>query len=140
MALPTNLTTNEVKNSAGTEVEFIRSSAGDHSLEFLSGTVVPAYPHTIKLSHSESGTGTNKRRRSVLRVDMASQGEVDTTVVIRDSAYIVADFAVGNHNAVTDQANVLAELMSLFASLGASTTILYDCSGYGAAALLYGTS
>jgi hypothetical protein len=35
-------------------------------------------------------------------------------------------------------ANVVANVMSFAASLGASTTILYDCTGNGAVTLLSG--
>jgi len=54
------------------------------------------------------------------------------------SAYAVLDIPVGDLSATTEAKNVLAELMSFCASLGASTTILYDCTGNGAVSLVTG--
>jgi hypothetical protein len=54
------------------------------------------------------------------------------------SAYAVLDIPVGDISANTEPKNVLANLMSFIASLGASTTILFDCTGNGADALVNG--
>jgi hypothetical protein len=135
---PTNLTTNEVKNSSGTEVEFTRLSSTGRTLIFAQSSETPAQPHRLTVSHLETGTGVSKRRRSVVRVDKTVTGSYDTTIQERISAYTVADIPVGNLSAYTEVKNVLAELMSNLASLGASTTILYDCTGYGADALTNG--
>jgi hypothetical protein len=63
---------------------------------------------------------------------------VDATKLVTVSAYAVLDAPVGALIANTEMANTLAELMSFLASLGASTTILYDGTGNGAATLLNG--
>lgn len=63
---------------------------------------------------------------------------VDSTLPVVISAYAVLDSPVGALVANTEPTNVVAELMSFLASLGASTTILYDGTGNGAAALLSG--
>jgi hypothetical protein len=64
---------------------------------------------------------------------------VDSVTPLTVSAYAVLDAPVGGLAANTEMANALAELMSFMASLGASTTILYDCTGNGAKTLLAGS-
>lgn len=135
--LPTNLTTNEVKDSAGTEVEFLRNSVTGRTIEFAKSGETPNLEHRLKVSHLEVGSGLNSRRRSLLRVDKTIAGADASPVTI--SGYIVLDIPIGNLSNYTETKNVAAELMSIFASLGASTTILYDCTGYGADALVNGT-
>jgi hypothetical protein len=136
--LTNTLNTNEIKNAAGTEVEFTRISSNGRTAEFKQITESPALPNRLTISHQESGTGLNRRRRSVVRFDKTTAGEVDTTVNVKSSAYVVLDAPVGNLTATTAMTNVLAQLMSFIASLGASTTILYDCTGNGADALVSG--
>jgi hypothetical protein len=137
MPLSNNLTTNEVKNSAGTEVEFNRISTLARSLEFAQSGEQPNLPHRLKVSHSESGAGSLLRRRSVVRFDKTVAGVSGTPRVV--SVYTVADIPVGDLAAFTEVANVAAELNSFMASLGASTTILYDGTGSGTAALINGS-
>jgi len=137
--LPTTLNTNEVKNAAGTEVEFSRRRTAETLVEFAASTEVPSKPHRITVSQQETGEGSSRRRRTLVRIDKSFAGEVDTTNIVKGSAYIVSDFPVGAMNTTTEFANVLAELLSLSASQGASTTILYDGTGYGAAACINGT-
>jgi len=67
--LPTHLTTNEVKNAAGTEVEFLRFDAAGRTVEFQQSAETPNLEHRLKTSHQESGSGVNERRRSMARVD-----------------------------------------------------------------------
>lgn len=136
--LANTLNTNEIKNAAGTEVEFQRLSQNGRSTVFGKITETPNLPHRLTISHSESGTGVNKRRRSVVRFDLTIAGQVDTTQPATISAYTVLDYPVGNMTAATEAANCLANLMSFCASLGASTTILYDGTGNGAVCLLGG--
>jgi hypothetical protein len=52
---------------------------------------------------------------------------------------LTLDIPVGDIADFSETKNVLAELLSFCASLGASTTILYDCTGNGAATLINGT-
>lgn len=136
--LPNTLNTNEVKNSAGTEVEFSRLSTGDRNTEFSQITESPSLPHRLKIAHQESGVGLRKRRRSLVRFDKTVISTVDNITPVTISAYAVLDAPVGAMAANAEFANVLAELMSFLASIGASTTILYDCTGNGADALLKG--
>lgn len=136
--LSNTLNTNEIKDAAGTEVEFTRLSSDGRKAEFKKITESPALPDRLLISHIETGSGLNRRRRSVVRFDYTSAGEVDTTQNVKSSAYLVGDFPVGNLTAVTAPKAVLARLMSFVASLGASTTILYDCTGNGADCLING--
>jgi hypothetical protein len=136
--LSNTLNTNEVKNAAGTEVEFSRIATSERSTEFSQITESPSAPHRLKVQHQEVGVGLKKRRRSVVRFDKTVISTVDSETPVTVSAYAVLDAPVGALVANTEMANVLAELMSFMASLGASTTILYDGTGNGAATLLSG--
>jgi hypothetical protein len=135
--LPTNLTTNEVKNSAGTEVEFNRLSTLDRSVTFAQVSETPSAPHRLKVSHLETGSGSSLRRRSMVRIDKTVTGTFGVPRTI--SAYIVLDIPVGDVANYTETTNCVAELLSFCASLGASTTILYDGTGSGAAAMINGS-
>jgi len=136
--LSNTLNTNEIKNAAGTEVEFSRLSTSARTTEFSQIAETPALPHRLLISHQESGVGLKKRRRSLVRFDKTIVSTVDLVTPVTISVYAVADIPVGGLLAITEAANVTAELMSFLASLGASTTILYDGTGNGAAALLSG--
>jgi hypothetical protein len=136
--LSNTLNTNEIKNSAGTEVEFSRSSTSQRSTEFKQIAETPALPHRLSIKHEETGTGANKVRRSVIRIDKTTISGVDSVTPITTSAHCVLTYPVGRSSTSAEAANVLAELMSFMASLGASTTILYDCTGNGAKTLLEG--
>lgn len=136
--LSNTLNTNEVKNSAGTEVEFTRLSISDRQTEFAQIAETPSAQHRLKISHQETGLGMKKRRRSLIRVDKTTVSGVDSTTPITTSAYIVLDLPVGASTSTAEAANVLAELVSFVASLGANTTILYDGTGNGASCLLNG--
>jgi len=136
--LSNTLNTNEIKNAAGTEVEFSRLSTSQRSTVFSQIAETPSLPHRLSISHQESGTGMKLRRRSLVRFDKTVISGVDSSTPITISAYAVLDLPVGAMSAITEGTNVLAELMSFCASLGATTTILYDGTGNGAAALLAG--
>jgi len=136
--LANTLNTNEIKNSAGAEVEFQRLSTGDRRSEFGLITEQPSFPYRMIISHQESGSGLTKRRRSVIRFDKSSVGGVDNLKTIRDSAYIVLDRQIGNETGNTMAADLLANLMSFCATTGAATTVLFDGTGTGASNLLSG--
>jgi len=137
--LSNSLVTNEVKNSAGTEVEFGRLSIADRSTIFGMVAESPSSPHRLAISHQEVGSGLKRRRRGVVRIDKTVISTVDSVTPVTVSAYVVLDSPVGALTANTEPAHVLAEVISFCASLGASTTILYDGTGNGSAALLNGT-
>lgn len=134
------LTTNQVKDAAGVEVEFARRSIASGTLpsEFRAVAEAPAYKQQMLVSHQESGSGIDKRRRSVIRFNLESASELDATVTASDSCYVVLDAAIGKHNTTAAQKKVLAHLMSFLATTGAGTAVLFDCTGTGAAALLSG--
>jgi len=136
--LSNTLNTNEIKNAAGTEVEFQRLSSADRTTEFSQITEAPSMPHRLKISHQESGTGLTKRRRSMIRFDKTVASTVDTTKTATVSAYIVLDAPIGALSTSAEFANVLAELLSFTATTGAATTVLFDGTGNGAVALLSG--
>lgn len=136
--LANSLNTNEIKNSAGTEVEFTRLSTNNRETVFQQVAETPSLPHRLQIKHLESGAGIKRRRRSVVRFDKTVMSGVDATVPVTISAYAVVDTPVGALTANTEPTHVVAELMSFLASLGASTTILYDGTGNGARVLLNG--
>jgi len=139
MALSNTLVTNEIKNSAGVEVEFARLTTGPgRSTEFAQVAEPPYAPHRLTVAHKESGAGKGLRRRSVVRFDKTVISTVDNVTPVVISAYAVLDTPVGALLTNTEPTNVVAELVSFLASLGATTTILYDGTGNGAATLLNG--
>jgi len=136
--LSNTLNTNEVKNASAVEVEFQRLVSSDRSTVFAQITEPPNQEHRLKISHQESGSGFSKRRRSVVRFDKTVASTVDTTKTCTVSAYLVLDAPIGALIASTEFGNVLAEVMSFCATTGAATTVLFDCTGNGAAALISG--
>jgi hypothetical protein len=132
------LNTNEIKNAAGTEKEFQRIKLGDGKTEFALIGESPSAPHRLIISHQETGSGMSRRRRSVIRFNKTFVSSFDSTIFPTDSAYIVLDRAIGHQSDDTTPKEVLANLMSLVASLGATTTILYDGTGTGASNMLSG--
>lgn len=136
--LSNTLVTNEIKNAAAAEVEFSRIGSQARETTFAQASETPSLPHRLNIKHQETGSGVTMRRRSLVRFDKSVTGQVDTTKVERISGYIVMDLPVGNLTTMTEPQNVLAETISFCASTGASTTILYDCTGNGAKCLING--
>jgi len=136
--LSNTLNTNEVKNAAGAEVEFSRLSTSERATVFSQIAETPSSPHRLLISHQENGVGMKMRRRSLVRIDKTVISGVDSVTPITVSAYVVLDAPVGAMSAITEASNVLAELMSFCATTGAGTTVLFDGTGNGAAALLSG--
>lgn len=139
MALPTNLTTNEVKDASGTEVEFLHFEAVGRSKTYAKSGEAPNLPVRLKVQHQEIGTGFKARRRSNIRVEKTSISGVDDVTPVQTIVSLTLDSPVGAVEDQTEAKAALAYLMSFFASQGGSTTILYDCTGYGAAALAGGS-
>jgi hypothetical protein len=137
--LSNSLVTNEVKNSAGTEVEFSRLSTLDRATTFSKVAEVPSLPLRLAISHQESGNGIKLVRRSVVRFDKTIVSEVDNITPVTISAYAVMVIPVGHLDTLAEPAHVHAHLISFLASLGASTTILYDGTGNGGVCLLNGS-
>lgn len=136
--LANTLNTNEVKNAAGTEVEFQSLGIEGRSHKYAAIGESPALPHRLTVSHQETGKGIRLVRRSVVRVDKTIVSTVDLVTPVTISFYVVAAIPIGALAAITEASNVNAELLSFCASLGASTTILYDGTGNGSTCLLNG--
>jgi hypothetical protein len=136
--LSNTLNTNEIKNSAGTEVEFSRLSTSDRQTVFAQINESPSLPHRLTIAHQESGAGIKKRRRSVVRFDKTVMSTVDPTLPVTISCYQVEDIPVGALTAMTEPTHVNAELLSFCATTGAATTVLFDGTGNGSTALLQG--
>jgi len=137
--LSNTLNTNEIKNSAGTEVEFQSQKINDRSRIFMQMPEAPATPHRLTISHQEVGTGTKMRRRSLIRFDKTVISGVDSVTPVIVTAYTVLDAPVGAMTSIAEATNVLAELQSFLSTTGAGTTVLFDGTGNGAAALLNGS-
>lgn len=135
--IPSNLVTNEVKNSAGTEVEFLRQSTNERKLVFAQSGETPNQPHRLTISHQENGSGLELVRRSLIRVDKTVIGASGEPRVV--STYCVTVAPVGDLANTTEIKNTIAECISLIATTGAATTVLFDCTGYGADSLVNGT-
>jgi len=136
--LSNTLNTNEIKNSAGIEVEFSRLSTSDRKTVFAQLAETPSAPHRLTIQHQETGSGMKMRRRSVVRFDKTVISGVDSVTPITVSAYAVLDYPIGASSSAAEATNVVAELNSFMASLGATTTILFDGTGNGSASLLQG--
>jgi hypothetical protein len=136
--LSNTLNTNEVKNASGTEVEFTHLDSDARSRVFAKISESPAYKHRISIKHQEAGAGIKRRRRSVVRVDLEVISSVDSTTPVTVSAMKILDAPVGALTSNTEMANALAELSS-FCSTLATSTLLYDGTGNGDAALLAGS-
>lgn len=137
--LSNTLNTNEVKNAAGVEVEFNHQDTEGRKRRFFQVGQTPSAPHLLTVSHQTSGSGMKARRRSLIRVDKTSISGVDSVTPITTSAYVVLDIPEGASSSSAVAADVLAELMSFVATTGAATTVLFNCTGNGADALLNGS-
>lgn len=134
--LPNTLVTNEIKNAAGTEVEFQRISQSARSTEFAVITEAPNLPNRLFISHEEIGTGVDLRRRSLISFRKSVAGVSGETR--KTTLNLSIDIPVGDIANTDEPKAVLAYMMSFVASLGANTTILYDGSGNGAQTVLTG--
>lgn len=138
--LPANLTTNEIKNSAGSEVEFLHQKWLPNGVVFAKSGESPSLQQRITVNHAETGSGLRLLRRSVVRVDYSFLSQTDLSSVVTDSFYAVAVINSGHHTDLVVPTHACAYLNSFLSSQGATTTILYDGTGYGAAALINGTT
>lgn len=135
--LSNTLNTNEIKDSAGTEVEFDRLSSVDRKTIYKKITETPNLPYRMTISHQEIGVGSELRRRSVVRFDKTVAGVSLNPRAV--SAYAVVDAPVGDMATDADIAHVVANLLSFCATTGAATTVLFDGTGLGATALIKGS-
>lgn len=138
MAIANELVTNEIKNAAGTEVEFTRISSKDRASEFKCKTEVPSQPYRLLINHQEIGTGMKKRRLSRIKFSKVSLSGVDSVTPIESSVNLALTFPVGGSLDSTVVKDLLANMMSFVATTGAATTVLFDGSGTGAKVLVDG--
>jgi hypothetical protein len=139
MSLPANLVTNEVKDRAGTEVEFLFREEVGRSREYMKSGEVPSLPYRLKVQHREVGKGASLIRQSNVTIlgTLLSQVDLITPVQVRESRTLyVPQGHLTDLNVVKD---IAAFMNSFCATLGAGTTVLYDGTGYGSAALINGT-
>jgi len=136
--LSNTLNTNEIKDSAGTEVEFQRLSTIGRTTEFAKISEAPDKPHRLKISHLETGSGSSKRRRSVVRIDETQPSDRDSSLMATVSAYIVLDAPVGALDGTSRMNDAIANLLSFCATTGAGTTVLFNGTGNGAVTLVTG--
>jgi len=137
--LPEALNTNEIKNSAGTEVEFTRLDSDGRTVEYAQVAETPYLKNRMKIQHREVGDGIKRVRQSNLRFDKQSLSLVDNLTVVTTSVSLTLNAPVGALTTSAEMATVLAYMMSFLASLGANTTILYDGTGSGAKSLINGS-
>jgi hypothetical protein len=137
--LSTTLNTNEIKNAAAVEQEFGRLSNEGRTAEYALLTESPGLQHRLSIKHREVGSGVDTRRQSVIRFHKEAMGQIDTTRKTDSIAQITVDIPIGNISDYTVIKDVLAELQSFVATTGAATTVLFDCTGNGAATLVNGS-
>lgn len=135
--LNASLNANEVKNSAGTEIEFSHIEYGKgRSRLFAQIAETPNLQHRINLGHTEIGKAEDMRRRSTIGVSKEIIGVSGKKR--KCYYYIVGDIPVGDMSSMTEPTNVLAELGSLVFLKGGTTTFNFDGTGTGATVLLNG--
>lgn len=120
-------------------MEFSLLSRQNRTAEFRLATEAPATPHRLTIAHQETGSGSNRIRRSKVRFDYSVYSDIDPTKVVVCSAYANLVIPTGLLGTYTAPTLVLANLNSFLSSLGATTTILFDGTGSGSAALLAGS-
>lgn len=137
--LSNTLNTNEIKNSAGTEVEFDHLSGNDRERIFAQKNENPSLMHRLSIKHQETGVGVKRVRRSVTRMDKTILSQVDSVTPVTISVYKVLVAPVGHLTALTEVAHVNAELSSFCSLTGADNTLRFDGTGNGDAALINGS-
>jgi hypothetical protein len=139
MSLPNTLNTNEIKNAAGTEVEFQRLSTIGRTTEFAVIGESPSSPTRLKIAHQEIGVGHTKRRRSVVSFELSGPGGLNSDLTMTHKVQVTADVPIGNISGTGTLQAALAYLMSFLATTGVGTTVLFDGTGNGAKALIEGS-
>jgi len=138
MPLALVLNTNEIKNSAGTEVEFTRKNTAGSVIEYATITEAPNRKHRFKVQHQNTGTGLEEKRRSNVKFTKEVTGASGAVRSITWSCTM--EIPVGDLADYTEAKNVNAEGLSFCASTGADTTIKFDGTGNGSDCLVNGNS
>lgn len=136
MPLSNTLNTNEIKNAAGTEVEFSHLSNEGQTHTYKAVGEAPNLQHRFRVAHQEIGESVDRRRRSNVSFSKEVTGVSGTKrkIVIG----LTGDLPIGDIANMNDVKDVLAELLSFCATTGAATTVLFDCSGNGASCIVNG--
>jgi hypothetical protein len=137
--LPDTLSSNQVKDASGAEIEFTRLEQVGRTTRFSKTAALgTAFPTDLRVKHEEVGSGIKKVVRSVIRFDETSLSEVDGVSPIVDSIYVVQVTNRGHHTTTNVQKRLIAQLNSFLALDGSGTTALLDGTGTGAQVLLTG--
>jgi len=131
------LNTNEIKNSAGTEVEFgRRGSPTPNAIEYYALTEGLVTKHTLLVSHQTVGKGKLEQIQSVSIIRKTVLSTVDLVTPCTFVAQLKLTSPSGLMLTTAESANVLAELGSFMFLTGADNTFKYDGTGTGGVALL----
>jgi len=136
--LSDTLVTHEIRNSAGADVGFQRISENGRSTEYAQVGEPLNLPNHFKIQHREVGGGSDKRRQSNVRFDLAVTG---ISLKQRNcSLSLTLDVPVGDLDSSTPIDTIMAQMMSgLCLTNTTATTVLLNCTGTLAAALKNGT-
>lgn len=135
--LPLNLTTNEVKNSSGTETEFNRIKANDRLVTYSLAGAPPNLDTTLSVSHTVLGTGVDERRRTaVLGYKEVTGASGEKRIIRVNHTY---DIPIGDIASYTDVITLDAQVGSFVYLDGTGTTFLFAGGGTGASAAVNGT-
>jgi hypothetical protein len=134
------LVTNEIKDSAGVEVEFDHLSLDGREHIFRLKTEGFEHKYRLRVDHEEIGKGADQRRRSLVQFskEVAGVSGTERKIIFQVTGDIPeGDLSDAQKTVVKD---VLANLLSFCATTGAATTVLFDCTGNGAVCLVDGSS
>jgi len=139
--LPNNLNTNEVKTSAGVEVEFLYHDKQGQVAIYAIKDENPSQPQRIMFRHEEVGKpGTlGYRRRSNMNISVTKLSEVDSVTPVTGRFNATVDLPEGHSTTRALADLLLAYAVSLLASDGSSTTISFAGNGTAAQVLADGT-
>jgi len=135
--LPDTLNTNQVRTSAGVEVELQLTLNEGRLKQWEKFPAVPSKPIKLVVQHQVISKDFKERRRSKIGVAIRHASEVDPTILVDSQAYIVIDTPQGAMNTTTVLADSIAMLLS-FVGTTDGTTLLLNGNGNGAQALLNG--
>lgn len=127
--LPTSLLTNEVKDRAGTEVEFEHRKLEGREHIYIRKGGSPSLPTFLKVGHQETGTGSGAMQRSRVGIDMDVVGKSGKTCKI--SVYKTWVIPTGELDDLDDVKDASAMLDSFNCTTGAATAVLFDGTGNG---------
>lgn len=133
------LNTNEIKNSAGTEVEFGRRgnpTKNANAIEYYALTEGLVTKHTFLVSHQVVGKGKQEQIQSVVIFRKTVISTVDSQTPCTFVGQLKLTSPSGLMLTTAESANVLSELGSFCFLTGADSTFKYDGTGTGGAALL----